>query len=341
MSDDVMKKPKMEQISNSNFVGCDKPMDTSLCRSADNTINRSVVGSCGSSVVNSGTSVVGSLVVSGNSSASVASSSSVDSNGIFLLNYDTPVVANGTSVASGGDGGSVANGSSTVNSASPVGGRNGVESPGEAALDPESRVNSVSRDIVAEFDALFSPEVIFDFENKSLFTTSALPATTAAMTTESTTTVTSSTSRIVVTTPALSPMATIARTTAGDSALSAAALSEQPLPIPTGVEEEASSARGNSINPSTRGSSVAATNGGEGPAAAQSEGAESVWGDSKREEEEEEEELRRAMEESMREQVRLGGEKNRAFKSTQQRVELILTLLECVEDFSPNPPPVE
>ena len=299
MSDDVMKKPKMEQISNSNSVGCNKPMDTSLCRSADNTINSSVVGS---SVVNSETSVVGSrgsLVVSSNSSASVASSSSVDSNGSFLLDYDTPVVANGTSVASGGDGGSVADSSSTVNSASPVVGGNGVESPGEAALDPESRVNSVSRDIAAEFDALFSPEVIFDFENKSLFTASALPATTAAMTTESTITVTSSTSRIVVTTPAPSPMATIARTTAGDSALSAAALSEQPLPIPTGVEEEASSARG---------SSVAATTEGEGPAAAQSEGAESVWGDSKREEEEEEE-LRRAMEESMREQVRLGGSK--------------------------------
>ena len=305
MSDDVMKKPKMEQISNSNSVGCNKPMDTSLCRSADNTINSSVVGS---SVVNSGTSVVGSrgsLVVSSNSSTSVASSSSVDSNGSFLLDYDTPVVANGTSVASGGDGGSVANSSSTVNSASPVVGGNGVESPGEAALDPESRVNSVSRDIAAEFDALFSPEVIFDFENKSLFTASALPATTAAMTTESTTTVTSSTSCIVVTTPAPTPMATIARTTAGDSALSATALSEQPLPIPTGVEEEASSARGNSI-PNTRGSSVAATTEGEGPAAAQSEGAESVWGDSKREEEEEEE-LRRAMEESMREQVRLGG----------------------------------
>lgn len=54
------------------------------------------------------------------------------------------------------------------------------------ASHPEYSQSSVGREIAAEFDALFSPEVIFEFENNSSFTTT----TTTTMTTTPTTTTT-------------------------------------------------------------------------------------------------------------------------------------------------------
>lgn len=54
------------------------------------------------------------------------------------------------------------------------------------ASHPEYSQSSVGREIAAEFDALFSPEVIFEFENNSSFTTTTTTTmtTTAAMTTD-------------------------------------------------------------------------------------------------------------------------------------------------------------
>lgn len=313
ISCDVMKKQKIEHVLNSDSVSSPMP----VC--ASDTSTAGLMDCSGTSVVNSGTSVFnsGAVVVSNNSVVN-SPTSAVDSGS--SVSFVEPMVTTSHSMAisgqsivstgwvtSSGDSTTISSGRGVVNHTTPL--PYCLESQRETVSIPKCVQSSVGRDIAAEFDALFSPEVIFEFENNSSFTTTATApmTTTAAMTTDildAATTVTntnytgSTANGAPMTTHTVKPLPT-------DAAGCLAMQTEHPLPAQVTATGEGDLTPGlfggvactcSSATPNMSGT----TEGGI-PCAMPTprEREVSEWGKDK----EDEEGLKRAMEESIRDQV--------------------------------------
>ena len=219
---DVVKKQKIEHVSSSN----------SDCRHMSSDTTK--MDCSGALVVGSGTSVVNSGARSADncSTSATTSCSTTVSFGSFVA---PPLTNSSTMVSSScntsGNGTTGCGGRGMVNNTTRDGGQSGATS------DLKCRQNSVGRDIAAEFDSLFSPEVIFEFDNNSSFTSTSPTMATAATTTNTVDTATTSTKcsttttdSVPVTTCAVMPLSTRGKT-AGDSSTSCASMqTEHPLP---------------------------------------------------------------------------------------------------------------
>lgn len=230
-----------------------------------------------------------------------------------------------------------------------VGSRHGTAAESKAtSADTKYSQNSVGRDIAAEFDSLFSPEVLFEFDDNSLVATTsnkALPndhttAVTSIATTNSTT-VASISQPMISFSNAIMPQSASIETTSGETDSGDAATIqciEHPLPLSTqaisdnsasnneqdslmlglfgGVSCTNSSPTDNRNNPPTAVIALDKTT-----PVAHSRAANET---SKCGKEEEDEHVQRAMDESLRGQVRLG------FSFPQQYIAITESLF-CVQ----------
>ena len=185
-----------------------KPSNTTTTGKMDS--NGVLVIDSGTSMVNSGDTVA-CLVLNSSTSASNSGSNTVSFGSSVV-----PTFINSHTMASSGcnSGCSTTSHGGIINSTTPVEGQSGAPS------DLKCRQNSVGRDIAAEFDSLFSPEVIFEFEKDSSFTSDSPMTATAATATNSVNTATASigcsitaTNGVPITACAVTPLSTHANPT--------------------------------------------------------------------------------------------------------------------------------